>query len=97
MLALITALVASASAFAAPSAKTYQVTGPVTAINADTISVQKGSETWLLARDGATQVSGATDVKVGDKVTVQYAMRATEIVVKGPGAAGADAAKKTKK
>lgn len=65
-------------AFAAP--KTYQATGPVLELTADTIVVQKGSEKWEIARSSSTKVTG--DLKVGAKVTVQYTMSATQIDVK---------------
>lgn len=81
---LITALAATffgaTAAFATPS-KTYQVTGPVLDLNAKTITVQKGKEKWEIARETATEVP--SDVKVGDKVTVEYYMTATEVEKKG--------------
>jgi hypothetical protein len=66
-------------AFAA-GPKTYQVTGPVLAITADVITVQKGADKWEIARDASTKVTG--DLKVGSKVTIEYQMKATAIVVK---------------
>lgn len=65
----------AAPAFA--DSKSYQVTGPVLEINAQTIVVQKGSEKWEIARTAGTQVKGTP--KVGDKVTVYYTMTATSI------------------
>jgi hypothetical protein len=70
-------------AFAAP--KTYQVTGPVLELTADTVVVQKGSEKWEIARNASTKVTG--DLKVGAKVTIQYTMTATDIEVKPAAAA----------
>lgn len=71
-----------ASAFLATSAfaatKSYQVTGPVLEIRPDAIVVQKGKEKWEIARD-ATQ---GADLKVGDKVTVDYTMAVKSIEVK---------------
>lgn len=72
-------LFVSAMAFAA-GPKTYQVTGPVLDIKADVITVQKGADKWEIARDAATKVTG--DLKVGSKVTIEYQMKATTIVVK---------------
>ena len=66
-------------AFAA-GPKTYQVTGPVLEVNADTIVVQKGKDKWELGRDAATKVTG--DLKVGAKVTIEYTMKAAAIEVK---------------
>jgi len=65
-------------AFAAP--KTYQVTGPVLDVTADTVTVQKGSEKWEIARNASTKVTG--ELKAGAKVTIQYTMTATDIEVK---------------
>lgn len=66
-------------AFAAGS-KTYQVTGPVLEVNANTIIVQKGKEKWEINRDAATKVAG--DLKVGSKVTIEYTMKAVSVEVK---------------
>ena len=74
-----------ASVAIAGDAKSYQVTGPVTDVTADSITVQKGKESWQIAKGAATK--GGADAKKGDKVTVYYTMTATEIEVKGaPGA-----------
>ena len=69
----------AAIAFAA-GPKTYQVTGPVLEVNANTVVVQKGKEKWEINRDAATKVTG--DVKVGSKVTIEYTMKAASIDVK---------------
>jgi hypothetical protein len=71
--------------------KTYQVTGPVLELTADTIVVKKGSERWEIARDASTKVTG--DLKVGATVTIQYRMSAAAIDVK-PAAAAKKSAKK---
>ena len=81
----------AAVAFAA-GAKTYQVTGPVLEVNANTIVVQKGKDKWEINRDAATKVTG--DLKVGSKVTIEYTMKAATIEVKE---AKATAAKKEPK
>ncbi|WP_026841740.1 hypothetical protein [Citrifermentans bremense] len=72
-------LLAASTAFAAP--KTYQVTGPVLEVKADTIVVEKGKEKWEIAKDKNTKTTG--DLKVGSKVTVMYTMKAATIDVKG--------------
>lgn len=73
-------LAASTTAFAA-TAKTYQVTGSVVAVDATTITVLKGkSEKFQIAKNASTKTTG--EVKVGEKVTVKYAMTATDIEVK---------------
>lgn len=66
-------------AFAAGS-KTYQVTGPVVEVNANTIVVKKGSDNWEINRDAATKITG--DLKVGAKVTIEYTMKAVSIEAK---------------
>lgn len=60
--------------------KTYQVTGPITEITASKIVVQKGKDRWEIDKDGATRGSG--NLKVGDKVTVEYTMLATNVDLK---------------
>lgn len=67
-------------AFAA-GPKSYQVTGPVLEVKDDVIVVQKGNDKWEIAKDKSTKVTG--DLKVGQKATIQYQMKATEIEVKG--------------
>src|SRR5437867_9939206 len=82
-------LALSSAAFAA-AAKTYQVTGPVLEVNDSMITVQKGKDRWELDRDSNTKVTG--DLKVGDKVTINYTMTAKDVEVKA-----AKAEKGTKK
>jgi cytochrome c oxidase assembly protein Cox11 len=65
--------------------KTYQVTGPVLAIQGDVITVQKGADRWEIALDKTAKVTG--DLKVGSKVTIEYQMKAVAITVK-PAATG---------
>ena len=79
------ALVTFTGALYAAQVKTYQVTGPVVSMTADSITVMKGKDNWEIGRDGSTKVSG--DLKEGAKVTVQYRMTATDIDVKSAAAA----------
>jgi hypothetical protein len=79
MALLLAAFLVSLPLFAA-APKTYQVTGPVLELTADTIVVQKGKDRWEIARDAATKVTG--DLKVGSKVTIEYRMTAATIEVK---------------
>jgi len=65
------------SAYASP--KTYQVTGPILEMTADTIVVEKGKEKWEIQR-GVIVVPDT--IKVGSKVTIQYVMTADSIVSK---------------
>ncbi len=76
---LFVSLLASPLAMAG-SSKGYQVTGPVEELTDTTIVVMKGKEKWTIARDASTKVMG--DLKVGDKVTVEYRMTATSIEAK---------------
>jgi hypothetical protein len=78
-LLLGTALLAGPASAAPP--KSYEVTGPVVEVTDSTITVEKGKEKWQIARDKDTKVMG--DIKVGDKVHIDYRMTATAIEVKG--------------
>ena len=69
----------SGAAFAG-SPSSYQVTGPVTAVDSSMITVMKGKEKFEIARDSSTKVNG--DLKVGDKVTIKYTMTAKDVEVK---------------
>ena len=69
--------------FAAPllaDTSTYQVTGPVLAVDDSKIVIQKDTEKWEIAREAGTKVTG--ELKVGSKVTVMYTMTATTITAK---------------
>ena len=76
-----TVLLTLALAFLAATAQAYQVTGPVLEVTDTKIVVQKGKEKWELARDANTKVTG--EVKVGEKVTVEYKMIASSVASKG--------------
>jgi hypothetical protein len=90
ILMLVCAFIFVATVAFAAGPKTYQVTGPVLEVKADTIVVQKGKDKWEISRDAATKVTG--DLKVGSKVTIEYTMKAATIEVKD--AKKADAKKK---
>jgi hypothetical protein len=77
---------------AAAAVKTYQVTGPVLEVTDSAIVVQKGNDRWELARDKDTNVTG--DLKVGNKVTIEYRMIATKVEVKEAKKTGAKDTKK---
>jgi RNase P/RNase MRP subunit p29 len=79
-IALALALAALATPALAAQPKTYQVTGPVLELTADTIVVQKGTEKWEIARTAETKVTG--DLKKGEKVTIEYRMTAATVEVK---------------
>ncbi len=61
----------------AATAKTYQVTGSVIAVNEDIIVVMKGNDRWEINRDGNTKVTD--NIAVGDKVTITYRMHAESV------------------
>jgi hypothetical protein len=87
--ALVVVTLVTPAHAAAP--KTYQVTGPVLELTADTIVVQKGKDRWEIGRDAATKVTG--DLKVGAKVTIEYRMTAVTVEVKAEKAPAAKTAK----
>jgi hypothetical protein len=80
-LVLATAGLALAGSVLAADVKTYQVTGPVVDVTADSITVLKGKDNWQIGKAADTKSTG--DVKKGDKVTVMYRMTATSIEAKG--------------
>jgi hypothetical protein len=80
MLVILILVLAIPTVAAAAAVKTYQVTGPVLEVTDSKIVVQKGKDRWELARDKDTNVSG--DLKVGNKVTIEYRMVATKVEVK---------------
>ncbi len=83
---LFAALVAVLTLTAYAAAKTYQFTGVVKTVEGSTFTVQKSAtETWDFSTDASTKGTP----KVGDKVTVQYRMVATNIESKPAGAAPA--------
>lgn len=83
MRAAIAAVALASAGTAVAADKTYQVTGPVLDVNDKTITVQKGKESWEIARTADTKLKG--DVKKGDKVTVMYTMTAASIEAKPAG------------
>lgn len=62
------------------AAKTYQVTGPVLEVTDSKIVVEKGKDKWEIERTAGTKVTG--DLKVGEKVTIEYTMAADKVEVK---------------
>ncbi len=79
-LILLCAFLFASSVVLAAGLNTYQVTGPVLEVKDDVIVVQKGKEKWEIAKDKDTKVTG--DLKVGEKVTIMYTMKAASIEVK---------------
>ena len=74
-LAVAAALCIPAVAFSADHK--YQVTGPVVSADATSIVVKKGSDNWEIARG-----DDKTELKPGDKVTIEYTMTAKHVEVK---------------
>jgi hypothetical protein len=72
----------------AGSPSTYQVTGPITAVDSTMITVMKGTEKFEIARDSNTKATG--NLKVGEKVTIKYTMTAKQIEVKSDKSAKKD-------
>jgi hypothetical protein len=66
--------------WAAEKANTYQVTGPVLEKTDTKLVVQKGNDKWEIELDANSNVP--PELKVGDKVTVEYRMFATKITIK---------------
>jgi hypothetical protein len=64
--------------FLAAEEKTYSVSGPVIAVDANSITLTqgKGTEKYVISRNASTQTSG--NLKTGDQVRVDY-MTATTI------------------
>ena len=78
MLAVAAALLLPTAAFAA---KKYQVTGKVLGFDDKIITIEnKDGEKWELDRTTDTKIEGT--LKVGEKVTIQYKMAATDVEVK---------------
>lgn len=73
---VVAIVVAGFLAAASAAVKTYQFTGVVKTVEATTFTVEKSAkETWTFEKAADTKGSP----KVGDKVTVQYKMVATDI------------------
>lgn len=70
------ALILASSAFA----DTYQATGPVLELTDSKIIIEKGKEKWSFTRTPETKVTG--ELKVGEKVTIEYTMTAVSAEAK---------------
>ena len=57
-----------------------KATGELVKITAESIVIKKGKGEMVIVRDASTNVAG--NLKVGEKVTVQYKMIATSVAVK---------------
>ena len=84
-----TAVLGAALGWAAAAAS-YQKTGTVKEVSADSFTLDLGKEAWRFYTDGST--TGKDALKAGDKVTVTYKQVATKIESKA--AAKAPAKKK---
>lgn len=93
---VVTLVGLTASVWAAPQAKKYQVTGPIVEVADNKVVVMKGEEKWEIAIDKDTKVTG--ELKVGAKVTIEYQMYASAVTVKEAAeASSAPAKEETKK
>lgn len=84
-----TAVLGAALGWAAAAAS-YQKTGTVKEVSADSFTLDLGKEEWRFYTEGGT--SGKDAIKAGDKVTVTYKQVATKVESKA--AAKAPAKKK---
>ncbi|MFN7956729.1 MAG: hypothetical protein U0P46_00135 [Holophagaceae bacterium] len=71
-----TAVLGAALGWAA-AASSYQKTGVVKEVSADSFTLDLGKEEWRFYTDGST--AGKDALKAGDKVTVTYKQVATKI------------------
>ena len=78
LLALTTIFALGVAAFAA-DAVTYHVTGPIVELTDTKIVIEKGKDKWEVTRNAETKVTG--ELKVGARVTIQYAMTAQAVEV----------------
>lgn len=65
----------------AATPRTLSVTGVITALTEQTITVAAGEELWEISRAAATEVDGK--LALGSRVTVRYKLVAERIEVKG--------------
>ena len=89
-LAVLSATAILGAALGWAAAASYQKTGTVKEVAADSFTLDLGKEEWRFYTDGGT--AGKEALKAGDKVTVTYKQIATKI--EGKGAAKAPAKKK---
>jgi hypothetical protein len=76
-IAIVILFVLALAAGGYASAKSYQFTGVVKAVDSNSLTVEKSAkETWQFQRTNDTK--GATP-KIGDRVTISYRMTASEI------------------
>ncbi|MCE1229079.1 MAG: hypothetical protein LWX11_06295 [Firmicutes bacterium] len=78
-LVTVAAIAGAALGFAAAAAS-YQKTGVVKEVAADSFTLDLGKESWRFYTDGST--AGKDGLKAGAKVTVTYKQVATKIEVK---------------
>ena len=71
-------LALSTTAGAGP--KTYQITGPVVAVDDTSITIRAKKEKWQFSRDPNSAAS--EQVKIGDVVTVTYWMTSAKVEIK---------------
>jgi len=77
---VLAGLLAGAVLGFAAAAATYQKTGVVKEVAADSFTLDLGKEEWRFYTDGTTQ--GKEAIKAGQKLTVTYKQVATKIEAK---------------
>lgn len=77
---ILAGLLAGAVLGFAAAAATYQKTGVVKEVAADSFTLDLGKEEWRFYTDGGTQ--GKDAIKAGQKLTVTYKQVATKIEAK---------------
>ncbi len=77
---VLASLLAGAVLGFAAAAATYQKTGVVKEVSAESFTLDLGKEQWRFYTDAATQ--GKEVVKAGQKLTVTYKQMATKIEAK---------------
>jgi hypothetical protein len=76
-IAIVILFVLALAAGGYASAKAYQFTGVIKAVDATSLTVEKSAkETWQFE---LTKDTKGTTPKIGDRVTISYRMTATEI------------------
>ncbi len=79
-IAIVILIVLAVAAGGYASAKSYQFTGVVKAVDSNSLMVEKSAkETWQFELTKDTK--GVTP-KIGDRVTISYKMAATEVEMK---------------
>jgi len=77
---ILAAATLALSTAAGAEPKTYQITGPVMAVDDTSIIIRAKKEKWQFSRD--PNRSASEQVKIGDVVTVTYWMTSAKVEIK---------------